>query len=447
MLLSVMLLLIFAIYLRKRDCQCSALPACHTWSCDTPLAFRLDDDWPSWPPAASIDDQLPRDNLPDVSAEVRWRTLHRKQVATASAASSATRVVFLGDSITEGWLRSGFSGRVPSVAQPECEALFRDFFGAWNPLNLAIGGDRVQDLGWRLQHGLLRPALSPSVFFIMMGTNDLGAGEEWHVVADELQLVIAQLHAARPTATIMVHAILPRGGDSCGPPSQMSSSSGGGAPTTRRRGCDRMPWWDGDRNRYFDAVNRINAKLTALAKSNSDYLVYVDCSHTLLERAYTPTDQLATPAAQASRHGEEGKGGVSNGAGSGSYLPPHLMYDLLHLTPAGYRKWGTCIRSHLGRVLHEGRSQGARTSSQIPTPPKQQRRTLASAPSRAQPACVGRTCRDHEIDLARRKRRLFLKSTSRSQDLRSDKHDPRRDPPWSERPFYRIGVEEDAMAP
>ena len=90
------------------------------------------------------------------------------------------------------------------------------------------GGDRAQDLGWRLQHGLLPEALHPPVFVVMIGTNDLGSGEQWEVVlapsvpqvrhlpspllpllhtgeqwevaAAEVQLVLEQLHAARPQA-------------------------------------------------------------------------------------------------------------------------------------------------------------------------------------------------------------------------------------------------------
>ena len=178
--------------LQSHGCTCSALPACHAWSCDAPLANGLHDEWPSWPPAAGPERQLPRDNLLTPEAEARWLALHRQHAAAAAKATSATKVAFLGDSLTEGWVRSGFSGRVASVAQPRCEAIWRETFGHFNPLNLAIGGDRVQDLGWRLQRGLLPSSLTPPVFFVLMGTNDLGSGEHWHVVADELELVLEQ---------------------------------------------------------------------------------------------------------------------------------------------------------------------------------------------------------------------------------------------------------------
>ena len=123
------------------------------------------------------------------------RALHKQHIGEATRATAVNRVAFLGDSITEGWWRSGFSGRVPSVAQPQCASIWKAHFGRWSPLNLAIGGDRAQDLGWRLQHGLLPPNLQPKVFFVMIGTNDLGSGEEHEVVSSEVQLVLEQLHA------------------------------------------------------------------------------------------------------------------------------------------------------------------------------------------------------------------------------------------------------------
>ena len=128
--------------LRRRAGGCNPAPMCRIWSCSKPLAAQLEDEWPSWPPVSR--NGIPRDNLPGWSAEVRWRSLHRQQAAAAAAAAPQTRLVFLGDSITEGWLRSGFSGTAPSIPQPVNEQLWHDAFGLWSPLNLAIGGDRVQ---------------------------------------------------------------------------------------------------------------------------------------------------------------------------------------------------------------------------------------------------------------------------------------------------------------
>ena len=60
-----------------------------------------------------------------------------------------------------------------------------------------MGGDRVQDLGWRLQHGLLSPELQPEVIVLLIGTNDLGNGERAEVALAELGVLVRQLGRVR----------------------------------------------------------------------------------------------------------------------------------------------------------------------------------------------------------------------------------------------------------
>ena len=334
-------------FARGHGCACTGGKACETWSCDEPLAYSIEDQWPSWPPAR-LADGIPRDNLPTTEAENAWRQLHKQHIGEATRATAANRVAFLGDSITEGWWRSGFSGRVPSVPQPQSASIWKAHFGRWSPLNLAIGGDRAQDLGWRLQHGLLPPNLQPKVFFVMIGTNDLGSGEEHEVVSSEVQLVLEQLHAARPHATIVLHGLLPRGGDE-------------GIPHTSA--FHRSGWWSAAHNNHYDPIRRVNAKLSSFAGRNPQWLKYLDCSHLFLSRAYDVA-------------GGEGK----------SYIPVELMYDLLHLTPEGYQRWARCLQPKIAEALGES-----------PIQTKQPKRGLQNSIS-----CIGRSCRgeDGGIDLA-----------------------------------------------
>ena len=330
LVLSFGVLVFVLVTVRRRgcSCECSGGPACEMWSCERPLAHGLHDQWPQWPPVAS--DAIPRDNLPLAAAE-RWRALHRSQAEAAGRATGANQVAFLGDSITEGWIRSGFSGRAPSVAQPLCEAIWTESFGAWSPLNFGIGGDRAQDLGWRLQHGLLASALRPKVFVVMIGTNDLGAGERWDVAASEVQLVLEQLHLTRPEARVLLHAVLPRGGDE-------------GARQTAR--FHRSPWWSASTNNHYEPITRVNERLAAFATRRATWLTFVDCSHLFLSRAAEPADQLAG--------GEAREEATLRPTGRRTYIPLHLMYDLLHLTPEAYRLWGSCLRPKIAEAVGKG---------------------------------------------------------------------------------------------
>ena len=108
---------------------------CARWGCDRPVLDDEAGDWPSPRPELTAE-------APDAMS--RWRKLHLQHVTEAEQRGGSARVVFLGDSITEGWLRTGLSARQLSVSQPECEAIWTEAFGDWHPLNFGIGGDRVQ---------------------------------------------------------------------------------------------------------------------------------------------------------------------------------------------------------------------------------------------------------------------------------------------------------------
>jgi hypothetical protein len=110
--------------------SCRPPPSCQLWSCSRPLASAPSDRWPAWPATSSGHfDRTPRDNL-QLDAAKRWLAVHHAHVRSASsAAGSHARLAFLGDSITEGWVRTGFSSNAESIAQPECERIWRQAFG------------------------------------------------------------------------------------------------------------------------------------------------------------------------------------------------------------------------------------------------------------------------------------------------------------------------------
>uniref|UniRef100_A0A6V2T2T6 SGNH hydrolase-type esterase domain-containing protein n=2 Tax=Emiliania huxleyi TaxID=2903 RepID=A0A6V2T2T6_EMIHU len=180
----------------------------------------------------------------------------------------------------------------------------------------------------------------------MVGTNDLGAGESWRVVADELVLVMEQLHAARPAATLLLQAILPRGGDAW---------LGG-----RRL---RTPWWDdAETNSHYHAVTTLNGRLAAYAWKRP-WVRWVDCGDRFLAPGYAPADQaasatpdgdlmLAEPLGAPHARAHQVKRNASSAAGPGGrHLQPHLMYDLLHLTPEGYTRWAECLRPAIAEAF------------------------------------------------------------------------------------------------
>lgn len=144
--------------------------------------------------------QSPLEPLPGWFAEApeAWLDLHNQYCALA--AKGEARVVFLGDSITQGWGSEG-------------SASWDRSFGPLPSVNFGIGGDRTQQILWRLDNGTL-DGLDPALFVLKIGVNNIWAlrhsAEE---VAEGVSAVVAKLRALRPQANILHLGILPTGSD------------------------------------------------------------------------------------------------------------------------------------------------------------------------------------------------------------------------------------------
>jgi beta-glucosidase len=121
----------------------------------------------------------------------RWHQLHRDK--TALAAKGNVDVLFLGDSITEGW--------------PKAE--WDSHFGQYHPANFGIGGDHTGNVLWRLQNGGM-DKLRPKVVVLLIGTNNFGlCGEAPEQVVQGISSVVASLRQLYPDAKILLNAVLP----------------------------------------------------------------------------------------------------------------------------------------------------------------------------------------------------------------------------------------------
>jgi lysophospholipase L1-like esterase len=117
----------------------------------------------------------------------------RRAKSTAKAA-----VVFVGDSITQGWEDGG-------------APVWQKQFAALGALNLGVSGDRTEHVLWRLQQAPLTH-LEPKVIVLLIGTNNLGHGaSNAEQTLAGVQAVIALLRAQAPQAVLLVHEIFPRG--------------------------------------------------------------------------------------------------------------------------------------------------------------------------------------------------------------------------------------------
>jgi lysophospholipase L1-like esterase len=103
-------------------------------------------------------------------------------------------LVFVGDSITDGWRGTGAS-------------VWQKSFAAHKALNLGISGDRTEHVLWRLQHGEL-DGYEARLFVIMIGTNN---GDPAPDVAEGIKAILAEIRGKQPQANILLLGIFPRG--------------------------------------------------------------------------------------------------------------------------------------------------------------------------------------------------------------------------------------------
>ena len=105
-------------------------------------------------------------------------------------------LVFIGDSITQGWEGAG-------------KGVWAEYYGKRNAVNLGIGGDRTQHVIWRLDNGNFKN-ITPKAAVIMIGTNNSGSNTSQEI-ADGVTKIVEQIRQKSPKTKILLLAVFPRG--------------------------------------------------------------------------------------------------------------------------------------------------------------------------------------------------------------------------------------------
>jgi lysophospholipase L1-like esterase/type 1 glutamine amidotransferase len=127
-----------------------------------------------------------------------WQQRNNAQLKALE--SSNPEVVFLGDSITEGWAGAG-------------KKVWQERWGS-KALNLGIGGDQTQHVLWRLRNGVLeglkKKSPPPKVVVLMIGTNNLGSGQEPVETAAGVRRIVMDLRESLPNTKVLLLGVFPR---------------------------------------------------------------------------------------------------------------------------------------------------------------------------------------------------------------------------------------------
>ncbi|HSN69670.1 MAG TPA: GDSL-type esterase/lipase family protein, partial [Thermoanaerobaculia bacterium] len=191
----------------------------------------------------------PRRQPADAAAMKTWQASrfeerHRENLARGG--SGPIGVLFLGDSITEGWFWGGN------------REIWDASFGAMQPANFGIGGDQTQHVLWRIDHGEL-DGLAPRVVVLMIGTNNIGypAAE----IQKGVHAIVRRIREKVPESRLLLLGIFPRGADPADPQvAEMRAK-------IDLVNASLAALADGDRVRYLDLGPRLMERNGTLAPS------------------------------------------------------------------------------------------------------------------------------------------------------------------------------------
>ena len=120
-----------------------------------------------------------------------WMPRHAEKVAQAKTGKA--ELVMIGDSITHYW---------------EKQRNYAETFEPYHTLNLGFGGDRTQNVVWRLQNGEV-DGIAPKLVTLMIGTNNTSRDTPEAITAG-IQAIVAELRQRLPESKIVVLSVFPR---------------------------------------------------------------------------------------------------------------------------------------------------------------------------------------------------------------------------------------------
>jgi lysophospholipase L1-like esterase len=106
-------------------------------------------------------------------------------------------VLFLGDSITEGWEGAG-------------KDAWKKNFEPLKAANFGIGGDQTGHVLWRITEGKELEGVQPKVAVIMIGTNNTGQKHSAEDIAGGVTAIVKELNKQRPHCKVLLLGVFPR---------------------------------------------------------------------------------------------------------------------------------------------------------------------------------------------------------------------------------------------
>jgi lysophospholipase L1-like esterase len=122
------------------------------------------------------------------------RDVPRHKEFLAIAKKGGVEVVFIGDSITQGWGNN---------------KTWKKYFEPLKAANFGIGGDQTGHVLWRITEGKELDEITPKVAVLMIGTNNTG-GHSAEQIAEGITLIVKTIKEKTPKTKVLLLAVFPR---------------------------------------------------------------------------------------------------------------------------------------------------------------------------------------------------------------------------------------------
>jgi len=214
-------------------------------------------------------------------SEEWWKQRQQTLNQRAADAGEKAEILFIGDSITQGWENEG-------------KEVWARHFAPRNAINLGVAGDRTQHVLWRLENGNLK-GVKPKAAVVMIGTNNSnGLGDTVSQIAEGVSAIVDKLRQALPDTKVLLVGILPRGES----PNHKRGKILQVNQILSRLADGKSVFWIDFGSRYVDARGRIQRDLMPdfLHLSQAGYQVWADQLEEPLRNVGVSSLRTAAPA-------------------------------------------------------------------------------------------------------------------------------------------------------
>ncbi|MEI6233766.1 MAG: GDSL-type esterase/lipase family protein [Planctomycetota bacterium] len=123
-----------------------------------------------------------------------WNDFHKMFLERGK--QGPVELLFIGDSILQAWGDS---------AQKD---LWKTNFDSYKAANFSIGGDRTQQVLWRIANGEL-DGITPKLVVLQIGCNNLWTNDSPDKIYDGIKKIIESIRKKLPASKVLVLGILP----------------------------------------------------------------------------------------------------------------------------------------------------------------------------------------------------------------------------------------------